>query len=139
MAFYKTAAFKAEKKKWYKKLKNEGFVDVEYGSESLPFINDIKTYEYAKVVIDSSVEYFNLIQRYLAETDISHLPVETQIIYEKHSQGLSIREIQTHLRSIKITQNTSVGLIHKRIRKLKKDVRAWNFVITEKESGNGTE
>lgn len=90
MPFYKTDDFKKLNNAWKKKLKQSGFSDIEYDENHLlsfasePFME-------RPFWDQSKAEYYRFAGQFFH--DHSFASVFDKFVWEKHAEGLSIREI----------------------------------------------
>lgn len=112
---YKTKQFKALQNKWYRKLKKEGFEDVEDTNSPNEFLKKWHTYDfktkYQKGNAESITDYYRLASQFLH--DYSFETGTEKKVWELHAGGHSIRKIEKLLR---IDRNR----VHKIIRTIKK-------------------
>lgn len=125
---YETEEFKELQKNWYKKLKEEGFVDIEkekHGFKSYIYANGAglvegKKNQYSATYRNSKIEYYRAAEHFLNEYKFkSNLD---KVIWEYHSNGISTREISKLLADAKVlkTSYTTIWQTVKRIRTLMK-------------------
>lgn len=113
-SFYETASFKALQSKWYKKLEDSGFVDIEKGetdSVVKPEIISTKTAQYHVGDL-----YSNLCQNILATFKFKK--EIHKVIFQLHANGLSEREIKETVqteRGITVSQK-GINLLIKRVK-----------------------
>lgn len=100
-------------KLWYKKLKNEGFNDIEHGSGFLDrsYTKSNRT----PLEIEVIQHYYSLAHQLLNNHKFED-KIE-QIIWEYHTEGLSAREIANILVQLGIKKKKHVT-VHKTIKKL---------------------
>lgn len=106
------------KKIWYKKLKDEGFEDIEPHENTLKrwtsYFNSPRALELA----ESRQEYYYMANQFLNEYKFETALEKT--IWEYHSNAISYRNITKLLKQVKIkeTNRTSIGSIIKRLRSI---------------------
>ena len=106
--------FKELQKKWYKKLKDAGFHDVEQESWYMDRLAPSKSYENAVERFNSREEYYRLAGQFLHSYKFeSNLD---KLVWTYHSDGLSVREIAKQLgqHRIRLTRNP----VHQIIKRL---------------------
>jgi len=95
--------FKALQKKWYSKLKKEGFEDIEQDEENLKVWSQVFFGKHSIEQIQAKQAYYQMATNFLEE-----YPFETErdrIIWEYHANGISAREIVVLFKKIKIKIN----------------------------------
>jgi hypothetical protein len=83
--------YESLKKLWYQKLKDEGFKDAELPNGTLAQWSNLLVKTHSLEQMQAKQSYFQMADRFLGE-----YPFETpldQIVWEYHSNGLSVREI----------------------------------------------
>ena len=118
---YKTQKFKTLQEKWYKKLKDTGFNDIESDE------NTLKRWEghafvksrYQVATFESKQKYFALAGQFLNECKFETR--KHKIIWEMHCDGKSTREIEKELKRRKIV-NPSRDVVNKIVRKIAKEM-----------------
>lgn len=115
MSFYKTEKFKRLESKWYKKLEQSGFVEIENKKNDTDYLKVWHSqYFQCKYTPDAFLrkqEYYHMTREFLHIHEFDS--DKEKMIWEMHSQGLSLRKISTALRS-------KVCRIYKTIRSLSK-------------------
>jgi hypothetical protein len=108
---------KEEIEKWYAKLKREGFNDIESDEFNLKEWSNVffKTHSIAQ--IQAKQAYYQMASNFLTEYRFD-TPRE-KIIWEYHSNGISLREIGTILKKAKIEKATNRTDIWKIVKRLK--------------------
>jgi hypothetical protein len=102
--YYETNEFMALQKDWYKKLKSEGFQDIETESEKEgKFVR-----EQVLTLDQERIKYFTACEQYLNSGSLTDS--EDIFIFEKHCEGLSVREIEKAIEG-----SVSYRTIHRRI------------------------
>jgi hypothetical protein len=122
---FKTKKFEALKDKWYKKLEQEGFVDVEQDEnnlkvwESTAFQNryDARNAEFTE-------EYYRLAGQFLY--DYNFESEQDRTIWELHSNGYTRTQITAEIKKKKSKKNPVRGktYIHCKIKTLEKEMLA---------------
>lgn len=154
--YYETEEFKDLKQKWYKKLREDNFKDIESFVNkqgeifSTPYINsDIKNLYKMRYEMndDTFQEYYHLTYLYYSacraflaynSTSTPILSVLDTKILEFHSNGLSLRKICRELRKIlcryppykrngTLRYFYSYQYINTRLKHIKEQVRLWNL------------
>jgi hypothetical protein len=118
---YKTPQFKKLQEKWYKKLKDEGFNDIEKGEDTLMVCNStaFRKSRYPIESYNAKVRYFALAGQFLNDNKFETR--KDKIVWELHTNGKSTREIETELKRRKIL-NPSRDMTNKIIRRLAKEM-----------------
>ena len=103
--FYKTKTFQNLNDKWYKKLKKDGFKDIESGVPSE--IGELRLLDWSRSKFTKSVEWNQSKQEYyrLAGQFLYHHIFQTEEerkIWELHQDGVSVRNIVKTLKKQKI-------------------------------------
>jgi transposase-like protein len=113
--------YEKEKAKWYKKLENSGFVDIEQDEDNLKKWSSVFTAEVGKHSLELwkiKAEYFQMATNFLEEYKFDN-NVE-KVIWEYHANGLSIREIADLLKKARVksvgVKKSNVSLIIKRLK-----------------------
>ena len=123
MATQPKASFNKLKNLWYKKLKDEGFEDIETDEDTLKswsVYGRIGSPEYTRYRQQSADAYYSLADLFLNE---HNWPNELErIIWEYHANGISTRNITKLLEDagIKKTNRTTVWQVISRCRTLMK-------------------
>lgn len=92
MSQFKTKEFLALKKKWDKKLKSDGFEDIEQDDGNLKlWSSHFFKARFNETLFGAKEEYYRLAGQFLHE----HIFKEqkTKLIWQLHSEGISIRDI----------------------------------------------
>lgn len=121
--------FKKLKNKWYKKLEESGFDDIEYTGESDGVLQTFDSYkarkmlkDWSAVTLEGTEEYFRLARQFLHSHQFED--VREKLIWEAHSEGVGIREI------IKIVKGRGYSayrdLIQRVLKKLAIEMRTAN-------------
>lgn len=120
MANWSPKDFKKLKDQWYKKLKEEGFEDIEHANGRLKHAPVDNPVDYLRLLYSGRPEYYELATRFLNEYDFDN-ELE-RIIWEYHTNGLSRREIFKVLDKVKVKKvtgkplgQTRIGYIIKRL------------------------
>ncbi len=122
-------AFKRLRAKWYKKLKDEGFEDIESPDSELlhKWHGSLFATHYDPVVTPAKEEYYRR-----AAQELHTYPFENnldRLIWEKHAGGLSIRDIVKLLKKRRFKQTFSRQKVHTILKRLAKDMGlAWKKV-----------
>lgn len=129
-------AFKKLKKEWYRKLKKEGFVDIEKAEHSLgPFYSCARRFdvgsrdevaEVTNLKYDAKEEYYRLAEHFLNEFEFDN-KIE-KIIWTMHTEGKTIREISS-LKKIKMKKDK----VHEVIKRLASEMKKLYGVTNGKE------
>lgn len=93
--FYRTREFLKIQKRWYSKLKNNGFEDIENGKDRRIVRREIIKMDESSPNAWSGQNYTELCAAILRDYRFKR-PID-RIIFEKHSEGKSVREIETYL------------------------------------------
>ncbi len=109
------------KKKWYAKLKNSGFEDIERNEDLLKRPSSVVFGDYRKIAFGiAKFEYYQMAARFLNEHDFKNN--RERIIWEYHANGISIRNIVKLLKKVRIkTYRRAVWNIITRLRATMKD------------------
>lgn len=100
------------KKKWYKKLKESGFLDIEDADENLRSSASRFSYLYSPSEFKAIEEYYQIAQS-LLHTD--YLPIgRDREIWRHHADGLTVREIAKIMSINKDTVNRVINDIKRR-------------------------
>lgn len=95
---FETKKFKALEKKWYSKLKNDGFSDIERNDKrnlkTDPLENIFHFYDEA--AFERKEEYYRLAGQFLHEHKFKS--AADRLVWDLHSQGMSIRNIIKRLK-----------------------------------------
>ncbi len=124
MSFYRSQAFKEEEAKWYEKLKQQGFDDIESQSKEgqaeylkvwhhVYFIN-----RYDTAVFSNKENYYRLAGRLLY--DYSFRSSADKRIWKLHSEGRSVRGIAK-------TLGFKLWRVQKTIAHLKAEMMAYEY------------
>jgi hypothetical protein len=107
--------FKKLKAKWYKKLKDEtDFVDIEYEDGSMTSCLPRSPRNKIPYQQELIRDYYYMCYHFLNEHDFT-TELE-KVIWEYHTEGISVRDIVVVLKKIKIkTDKTTVGEIVKKL------------------------
>lgn len=86
---------------WYKKLKDDGFNDIEHRDDSLKrWTEDLVSY-YDNIDLWRAKEtYYQLSDKFLSEHEFKNNLEKT--IWEYHANGISVREIAETLKKLKV-------------------------------------
>lgn len=123
------SSYKKLRKTWYKKLKESGFKDIEFnddtlaGNHSSTFYRNIPNHtklQNPKVVWEAKLEYYTMAEHFLNEHKFEN-SLE-KIIWEYHSNGLSIRSIIKILHKDKVTK-TNRDTVWKTIKRLSTEMK----------------
>jgi hypothetical protein len=111
----KKSNFSQVQKKWYKKLKDEGFKDIEYHDQSLKKETQSKNSIRDPIKRAAVEEYYYLAYHFLNDGNF-----ETEldrIIWVYHTEGISVRNISKLLAETKVAKmaKTQVGQAIKRL------------------------
>lgn len=101
MSFYKSEKFKAEQDEWYRKLKEEGFEDIEFefkdgrGGSLKRFHSKFFVSRFKEGLPQAKEDYY----RACAEFMLCHKFKDTreQRIWELHCDGMSVRKIAVEI------------------------------------------
>lgn len=118
MEWYKTPKFKSLRTKWYKKLKDKGFEDIEQDDVRLKQWSD--TYfkrngasQSNNTIVKAKLAYYSSCRQFLEEYKFKN-KIEKQM-FAMHSEGIGIRVIAVELK----TYRTKV---HKILQRLVKEM-----------------
>lgn len=107
--------------KWYKKLKKQGFEDIEDINGQLKMYSSTLLGNRKKVLVQhggwqAKAEYYNLAGQFLNEYKFN--TKLDKIIWEYHANGLGVREIAQILRKVRVlkTSHTTIWNIIKRLK-----------------------
>lgn len=89
----KNKDFKTLQKEWYQKLKDKGFVDIEYNYDGQNFLTpeDLRAHKIPMHIIEAKAAYFQMAERFLNEHNFESNAEKA--IWEYHANGLSAPEI----------------------------------------------
>lgn len=91
------------RKYWYDKLKEEGFVDIEYADGSLNIGHPRSTHyedpELRQIALDYNIMAIDFLNTYVFANKLEH------IVWEYHTEGFSVRDISSTLAKINIKIN----------------------------------
>ena len=123
----KTREFSKLQKDWYKKLKKEGFKDIESGIPETPYLADhhIKTTEkMVRAYRDLAVEWHAIASGYywVAEFD---RPLD-KYIWKKHLEGLTLKQIEKALKRTNLP-HVSYNTVSLAIMKINKQMLASDY------------
>lgn len=127
------------KREWYKKLKKEGFDDIEADETRLktwssgtgsPYRN---TYKYKENMFDAKADYYRLAEHFLNEHRFKNNTERT--IWEYHANGIGFRSIVDIYSELKIKQKITVHFV----RYLIKDLREKMFRLYGVNTGRTNE
>lgn len=109
------------KKIWYKKLKDEGFEDIE------PHENTLKSwsYKFADRNVDEITAkqvYYRMANHFLNDHQFNS--ILEKVIWEYHANGIAVRDIASQLSKAKVTK-TSYDTIWRIVGKIKKAMYAF--------------
>jgi len=93
-------AYKALQDKWYKKAKDSGFQDIEYGDGSIRNCRPRTITNMDPVLRQAKEEYYTMAYHFLYEHKFKSLL--EQIIWEYHTEGISVRNIAKILTETKV-------------------------------------
>lgn len=120
----KTKKFQALQRKWYKKLENTGFEDIEQNESKLKNWtsarlqagrNNGNSVEQTMVFNESKEEYYRLAGFFLY--DHKFLSKQDHLVWKLHSEGVPIRDISKVLKALKYSvASTQVKDIIHRLR-----------------------
>lgn len=121
---FNSRQFKALKDSWYKKLKKSGFNDIETADGALKKSHtdlfSVYHADYGSIYLEAKEEYFRLARQLLHDYKFS--TPQQKLVWQLHSEGLSIRTI------IKVLKSKNYpgyrDLVHGIIKKLSKEMRA---------------
>ncbi len=103
------------KKVWYKKLKKDGFVDIERDENTIEKYSSVFNRELSYVEASGRLTYYTMATSFLHDYDF---PSELdRIIWEYHSNGISYRNIARLLKKARVSKLGYNG-IHLRIKKM---------------------
>lgn len=151
--FYETKEARQLIQKWYNKLEDEGFQDIEIFTNKLgvkcqnPFVNsDVKNLykfrndmgdDYFSDYAELTYLYFSSVRNFLTFAAKDLLDGIDLKILELHAEGKSIRKIEAELRNFvcrypKYNRNGGVvffglNIINRTVNRLKEQVRLWNL------------
>lgn len=118
--------FEKLKKTWYKKLKEEGFVDIEADEDTLKSW-DSGGYHRSRVSTEQTLWMQQNAEAYygLASSFLHEFKFETEldkVIWEYHSNGISVRNITKLLKNagIKKINRTAVWIVVKKCKEIMK-------------------
>ena len=120
--FYKTSQFLKEQKKWYKKLKSNGFIDVDlYDSDQIQANHSAKPIN-DEILSDSIWEtpqaiFYNQANDFLLSNDWSEYEKYEKTIWALFADGKTMRHIAKHVKK-------SIGTVHAVITKFKDKMKA---------------
>lgn len=102
-------------KLWAKKLKDSGFVDIEYPGGTLRSTSPQSFKNKSLIAFETTREYYILAEHFLHEYQFK-TELE-RVIWEYHANGLSVRDISDTLKKVKISKlkRTAVWEILKRL------------------------
>lgn len=123
----KKLSYEEQRKFWYKKLKDDGFEDIEDVER-----DTLKTWALrttaellrvnSKIVIEAKEEYYSMCRHFLADHEFKNK--KERIIWEYHTEGISTRDIAKLLEKAGIakTSRTPVYNTIKRLENIMKDL-----------------
>ena len=112
-------SYKKLKKKWYKKLRDSGFVDIEAGQPP----NDKYFRTRLKNNASATLHYFRLARNFYSHYNFASN--SDQALWFWHSEGASMRQIIKKYRK-KFKKSMSVYWVHTQIHRLIKEMYRWN-------------
>jgi hypothetical protein len=116
---FNTKEFKSLKSKWYKKLAKSGFEDIEgneeYFNASDTFTRHSSRYRDSVQRFEAKQEYYRLAGHFLYDHKFSS--TLEKMIWQLHSEGLSIREITKKLQDRNVA--THKNKVHETLQQLK--------------------
>jgi hypothetical protein len=117
--WYDSAKFKKLKERWYKKLSDAGFEDVEYDENHLREYDSSITRRYDVHQIGPKAEYYRLAGQFFYDHKFD--TARDKSIWDLHSQGLSVTAIAHKLKhkGYKAVTKTPV---HVTVQKLAKEM-----------------
>lgn len=123
--------YERQKEIWYKKLKDTGFDDIEVNYKNLEHIRELpeafrqhslpQTQVFNQIKRESTVAYYNM-----ATTFLNDYPFQSErdrVIWEYHSNGLTIREIANLLKDAGLP-NVSRNPIWQTIKRLETEMKS---------------
>lgn len=113
----KSKEFKALKAKWYKKLKDTGFEDIEQDETYLKVWSSyFFKVNYNATLFEAKEDYYRMAGYFLNEHKFES--EYDRLVWSMHADGLGIREIAKRLRRKKM--KAYVTLVHSVVRRLSK-------------------
>lgn len=113
-------SLKALQKEWYKKLKDDGFTDIENDEDHLKFYNSQFAAQFVErdsYVWEAKAEYYRMAEHFLHEYEFeSELE---KVIWEYHANALSYRDIAKVLKKLKLVKKTNRTTVYITVNKLK--------------------
>ena len=114
--------FKELQKQWYKKLKDEGFQDIEASNaEMFPRPGRSHVSDDSPDKILAIMEYYSMARSFLIDHEFKSEKHKT--IWEYHSEGMSVREISLVMKPLELP-GTDKSTIHQTIKSLEKLMKA---------------
>jgi len=113
--------------KWYAKLKNKGFVDIEQDEDRLKSWSSKISLYHTSVTWESKVAYYNMADNFLRDYKFeSNLD---KVIWEYHTHAISIRNIVKLLNKTKVikTDKSTVGRTIKKMSEAMKKMYLSNY------------
>lgn len=106
---------------WYKKLEKDGFTDIEQLDGNLKQWSTRFVGKHSQVTREAKQAYYSMASRFLSEyTFESSLD---RIIWEYHSNGMSVRDIADTLKKAKIIRRTGAWVHEFVIKRLREAMR----------------
>ncbi len=90
--------YETEKVKWYKKLKDSGFEDIENGKGGLKRYDSYRRQEASEATWQAKATYYQMAENFLEAYKFE--TVMEKAIWEYHSNGMSVRDIASVLKKI---------------------------------------
>ena len=111
--------FKKLKDKWYKKLKDSGFEDVEQDEERLKSWSSVFFIRHTVDEWQAKATYYQMATNFLEEYKFEN-EIE-RVIWSYHAHGMGVREIADTLRKAKIksigAKKSNIWLVIKKLKK----------------------
>lgn len=107
-------------KKWYAKLKLSGFHDIEYPGGSIKNCRPRNVGSLDPLLISAKMDYYSFCRSFLEQHAFESN--REKIIWEYHTEGISIRDIVDTLKKSRIKTNRDA--VHKIIQKLERLMKA---------------
>lgn len=118
----KQKSYKELRKIWYKKLADEGFNDIEWGSPDSGYLTWTPKPNSADEMRERQT-YYRMCERYLQ--NYQYLRGKDRFIWKLHCKGCTYKEItDTYNKHYKI--KVSIWKIHQAVQKILERARAWN-------------
>jgi hypothetical protein len=96
---FKTPKFKELQEKWYKKLEKSGFKDIEQDEYYFADGHGVSTIDKRRVTWEIQQEYYRLATHFLNDHKFKNR--FEQIVWEYHSNGMSVRDIADTLNKVR--------------------------------------